>query len=424
MRGEVHSAGSTGAGRAQRPGHARAGRPARGARRHILILDQNLPVPFDRRVWQEARALTAAGYQVHVICPRSADFPARRETIGGIRIYRYPPGPEAGRLAGYLIEYPVALAAQLRLALRVRLRHRIAAVHICNPPDLLFLVALPLMALGARLIYDHHDACPELMIAKGCRPDGRQVRLVEFLERLTYRLAAVAIEMNASYRAIALRRGGMAAEDVFVVRSAPDAGRFSGARPDDRWKNGRKFLVGYVGVMNIQDGLDNLVDAARLIITGQHRDDIQFVLVGAGPELDRLSTRVSALGLGDQVVFTGRLPDADLGAVLATADVCVSPDGPSQMNHISTMNKVLEYMSLGKPVVQFDLHEGRVSAGPASLYAAGPDARSLAACIIQLVDDALLRAQLGEAGRDRFHATLSWEAQVPALLAAYRRALS
>ena len=265
----------------------------------------------------------------------------------------------------------MALAAQLRLALRVRMRHRIAAVHICNPPDLLFLVALPLMALGARLIYDHHDACPELMIAKGSRPDGRQVRLVEFLERLTYRLAAVAIEMNDSYRAIARRRGGMAAADVFVVRSAPDAGRFAGARPDDRWKNGRKFLVGYVGVMNIQDGLDNLVNAARLIITGQHRDDIQFVLVGAGPELDRLSTRVSALGLEDQVVFTGRLPDAELGAVLATADVCVSPDGPSQMNDISTMNKVLEYMSLGKPVVQFDLHEGRVSAGPASLYAAG-----------------------------------------------------
>jgi glycosyltransferase involved in cell wall biosynthesis len=391
---------------------------------HVLILDQNLPVPLDRRVWQEAQALTAAGYRVHVVCPRTREYPSRRETIGGIKIYRYPPGPEAGRFAGYLLEYLVAIAAQLGIALRVRARHRIAVVHICNPPDLLFLVALPLMALGSRLIYDHHDACPELMLAKGCREKGWQVRLATLFERLTYRACDVAIETNESFRAIALGRGRMRPENVFVVRSAPDAQRFAGARPDASWRSGRKHLVGYVGVMNVQDGLDNLLDAARLIIQERHRDDIQFVLVGGGPELARLRERVATMGLGDYVVFAGWLSEAaDLGAILATADVCVSPDGASRMNDISTMNKVLEYMALGKPIVQFDLHEGRVSAGDASLYAVRDDVPSLADCIIRLIDDALLRTQMGQLGRQRLTTTLNWESQTPHLMAAYERAI-
>lgn len=401
---------------------ARRGRPA--GRRHVLILVQNLPVPFDRRVWQEALALTRAGYQVHVVCPRTSEHPHRRETLKGVEIYRYSPGPEARRFAAYMAEYAIAITAQLSLALRIRLRHRLQIVHICNPPDLLFLVALPLIALGSRLIYDHHDACPELMIAKGHPEHSWQVRLAILLERLTYKLCAVSVETNHSYRDIALRRGQIPPGDVFVVRSAPDAERFADARPDSSWRHGRQYLVGYVGVMGMQDGLDYLIDAASLIITDWERHDIQFVLVGAGPELPRLRQRATALGLGSQVQFTGRLPDADLGAVLATADVCVNPDEANQMNDISTMNKIMEYMALGKPIVQFDLHEGRVSAGDASLYAARNDATSLAKCIIELIDDPWQRTRMGATGQQRLTTTLSWDLQIPSLLAAYERATS
>jgi len=393
-------------------------------RLHVLILVQNLPVPFDRRVWQEALALTGAGCDVHVVCPATKEHPRRRETIDGVRIYRYAPGPEARRSAAYLAEYLVAIAAQLRIALGIRLRHRVRVVHICNPPDLLFLVALPLMVLGSRLIYDHHDACPELMIAKGHREGAWQVRLVAFFERLTYRFCDVSVETNESYRDIALRRGGMSPQDVFIVRSAPECTRFADARPDEKWRHGRKHLVGYVGVMGLQDGLDYLIDAARMIICEWRREDIQFVLVGAGPEHSRLCERAWSMGLGDQVVFTGRLPDAELGAVLATADICVNPDEANQMNDISTMNKVMEYMALGKPMVQFDLHEGRVSAGDSSLYARRNDATSMAACIVALVDDQVARERMGEAGLQRLTTALSWDRQVPQLLAAYERALS
>jgi glycosyltransferase involved in cell wall biosynthesis len=391
----------------------------------VLILVQNLPVPFDRRVWQEALALNAAGYEVHIVCPRTQKYPRRRELLNDIHIYRYSPGPEARRTAAYLVEYGIAIMAQLRLALGIRLRSRIDVVHICNPPDLLFLVALPLVASGARLIYDHHDATPELMVAKGLREDGWLVRLVMLFERLTYRCAHVSIETNDSFREIALQRGKMSPEDVFVVRSAPDVQRFAKAQPDEMWKRGRKHLVGYVGIMGSQDGLDYLIDAANLIIRDWKRDDIQFVLVGAGPELSQLQERVSALSIGDYVEFTGLISSGEeLGTILATADVCVSPDKANRMNDISTMNKIVEYMALGKPIVQFDLHEGRVSAGEASLYAVRNDVSSLAEAITQLADDSEMAARMGQAGKQRLTTKLSWEMQVPKLLAAYDRALN
>jgi glycosyltransferase involved in cell wall biosynthesis len=394
-------------------------------RLRVLILVQNLPVPFDRRVWQEALALNAAGYEIHIVCPRTHEYPRRREFQNDIHIYRYSPGPEARRSAAYLVEYTIAILSQLRLALGIRLRRRIDVVHICNPPDLLFLVALPLVASGARLIYDHHDATPELMVAKGLRENGGLVRLIKLLERLTYRCAHVSIETNDSFRDIALQRGKMSPEDVFVVRSAPDVQRFAKAEPDEIWKRGRKHLVGYVGIMGSQDGLDYLIDVADLIIRDWKRDDIQFVLVGAGPELPRLRERVSSLGIGDYVEFTGLISSGEeLGTILATTDVCVSPDEANRMNDISTMNKIVEYMALGKPIVQFDLHEGRVSAGEASLYAARNDVPSLTEAIIQLVDDSEMAVRMGQAGRRRLVTALSWELQVPKLLAAYDRALS
>lgn len=390
---------------------------------HVLILVQNLPVPFDRRVWQEALALVDAGYRVHVICPGTKEHPKRREILDGVHIYRYPPVLEARRSAAYLMEYGIAILAQLRIALAIRLRHRISVVHVCNPPDLLFLVALPLIGLGCRVVYDHHDACPELMMAKGYREESPLVRVAKLCERLTYRLATVSIETNESYREIALSRGRMACDDVFIVRSAPAASRFANSQPDEKWRRGRKYLVAYVGVMGLQDGLDYLIDAALMIIRDWEQQDVQFVLVGAGPEFPRLRDRVRSLGIDDPVTFTGRLSEEDLGAVLKTADVCVDPDEANALNDISTMNKIVEYMAVGKPIVQFDLREGKFSAAEASLYAVRNDVTSLAKCIVTLLEDREGRERMGQIGRQRFTLELNWESQVPVLLDAYRRAL-
>ena len=376
----------------------------------------------DQRVWPEAQALAARGYEVHIICPRGNGCTLRRESIGGIRIYRYSPGPEGRSLIGYLPEYAIAILSQLFLTLVIRARRRIDVVHICNPPDLLFLVALPLTALGARLVYDHHDVCPELMMAKGFRAGSWQVRLNMLFERLTYRACDVSLEPNESFRDIALGRGRMSQEDVFVVPNAPRSTRFAGSRADDKYRYGRQQMVAYVGIMAIQDGLDYLIDAAHIIVADWQRHDIQFVLAGSGPELERLRERV--LNLGGYITFTGFIADpVTLGSLLATADVCVSPDPAIPVNNISTMHKTVEYMALRKPIVQFDLCEGRVSAGDASLYAASNDVTDFAKAIVRLIDDPDMRDRLGEIGFQRVTTVLSWDAQVPSLLTGYERAL-
>jgi glycosyltransferase involved in cell wall biosynthesis len=390
----------------------------------VLILVQNLPVPFDRRVWQEACGLRDHGFDVSVICPRSAQHPAAQEELDGIHVHRYRPWVEARRARGFLLEYAVALIAMTWLARRVVSRRRIDVVHACNPPDLLFLVALPLIARrGRRFVFDHHDLSPELVMAKGYGPDSAAVRTAKVLERLTFGVAAVSIATNDSYRAVASSRGGMSPADVFVVRSGPAAG-FTPVPPDPVLREGRRFLVGYVGVMGIQEGLDLLLDAAHLVVRQWDRDDVTFALAGDGPEARRLRNRARDMGLGEHVRFLGRVSDAELVRLLSTADVCVNPDEVNPLNDISTMNKVVEYMALGRPVVQFDTREGRVSTGPSARYARPNDVVSFAEEICRLLDDEDLRTTMGAQGRERFEQELAWARQIPRLIAAYERALS
>ncbi|MBB4315678.1 glycosyltransferase family 4 protein [Roseospira marina] len=388
--------------------------------RRVLIVVENLPVPFDRRVWMEARTLAAAGARVTVICPTGKGYETRDEVLEGIRVLRHPLPLDAKGAVGYLLEYGAALFWETVLAWRVWRRDGLDVIHGCNPPDLIFLVALTLRPFGVRYLFDHHDINPELYEAKFERR-GPFWRLMVLFERLTFAAARVSIATNDSYRAIAIKRGRMKPEDVFVVRSGPDLSRVKAVPPVDTWRNGRRFLVGYVGVMGQQEGLDLLLEAARLLVQEHGREDIQFVLVGGGPSLDDIRQMAETMGLAPYVTLTGRAPDADLFAVLSTADVCVNPDRVNPMNDKSTMNKIMEYMALGKPIVQFEVTEGRVSAGEASLYAAPNDPRDMAAKIAALLDDPEARTRMGTIGRQRVEADLSWDHQIAPLVAAYRR---
>ncbi|MEM6480265.1 MAG: glycosyltransferase family 4 protein [Pseudomonadota bacterium] len=397
----------------------RAAQPLAG--RRVLIIVENLPLPFDRRVWHECRTLRAAGAEVAVICPVGKGYEAPYEEIEGVHIYRHKLPLDAKGATGYLLEYTAALFHETRLAIRIARRHGFDTLHACNPPDLIFLVALPFKLLGRRFIFDHHDINPELYEAKFNRRGGFW-RLLVMFERLTFRAADVVISTNESYRAIALERGKVAPEDVFVVRSGPDLNRLVISAPNPAWRKGRAAMVGYVGVMGDQEGIDLLLDAAHKIVFDQKRD-VQFVLVGGGPALDGLKAMAADLGLGAYVTFTGRAPDADLFEVLSSADLCVNPDRVNPMNDKSTMNKILEYMAFGKPVVQFDVTEGRASAAGASLYAAPNDTDDLADKILSLLDDPQKAREMGALGRQRVENELNWDYQVDALVAAYQRAV-
>lgn len=387
----------------------------------VCIIVENLPVPLDRRVWQEARALREAGYRVSVICPKGSGFERSRETLEGIEIYRHGLG-EASRPLGYLTEYSWALTAEFFLALRVYAKTRFRILHAANPPDTIFLIGLFFKLFGARFIFDHHDLNPELFEAKfGKR--GFFYRLVSLAEHLTFRAASVSIATNESYREMAVRRGGMQPERVFIVRSCPDLQRIriGPARPE--LKEGKSYLVVYLGVMGSQEGLDLLLESIEQIVKVQNRRDTQFVLIGSGTELPRLKTLVTEKGLEAVVKFTGRIPDHELAAYLGAADVCVAPDPKNPMNDKSTMNKILEYMAYARPVVLFDLTEGRRSAGDAALYARANDPKDFAAQILKLLDSESLRRELGARGRKRIEESLNWESEKPALLAAFQLAL-
>jgi glycosyltransferase involved in cell wall biosynthesis len=388
----------------------------------VLIIVENLPCPFDRRVWQESIALKEAGYEVSIICPKGWGYDASYECLNGIHIYRHPLPFEADSAIGYALEYSNALFWELFLSLRIAWTRGFDIIHACNPPDTIFLIGALFKLIGKRFIFDHHDLNPELYEAKFGRRDI-WYRLLGLLEKWTFRTADVSIATNQSFRQIALERGSMDPSRVFVVRSGPDLTKISLSPPRPELRKGRRFLAGYVGVIGKQEGMDLLLHSIEHMRTAMGRTDCQFIIVGDGTELPSLKRLAAELGIQDLVDFVGRKTGSELWEILSTTDVCVSPDRVNPMNDKSTMNKVIEYMALGKPVVQFDLTEGRHSAGEASLYAAANDYRDFALKLCQLLDDPHQRFIMGEKGRARVEGELAWHHQLPVLLAAYRRAL-
>lgn len=387
----------------------------------ILILVENLPVPLDRRVWQEACALRDAGYEVVVVCPQMRGFTAPEETIEGIRIYRHWISGEAGGFWGFFREYTTALWGELRLTWRAWRRHRIRLIHLCNPPDLLFLVAWPFKLLGVRVIYDVHDAWPEMFEAKfGHR--GLFYWLVRAAERLTYACADVVMTTNESVRQIALRRGRKDAGKVFVVRTAPKIAA-NHAPPDPALRKGRRHLVGYVGVMGNADGVSYLVDAVAHLVHQLGRRDVQFLLMGTGPEYQNVAAQRDRLGLGEFIDLPGRVTNEALFLALRTMDLGVACDPINPYNDHCTMNKTLEYMAFGKPQVMFATREGRTSAGEAAVYVTENSAQKLAEAIARTLDDPVGRARMGRIGEERIRTDLNWESSVEQLRKAYDEAL-
>ena len=385
--------------------------------RKVLMIVENLPVPRDRRVWQEACALRDAGWGVSVICPGERGH----DVVDGIDIWRHPLPPEGEGPLGYLREYGTALAWETALAWRVLFAKGFDVIHVCNPPEIMFVIGQMFKMLGKKFIFDHHDLSPELYVAKFGHK-GWLYRLVLLLERLTYRTADVAISTNDTFRRVAVERGGMAAGRVFVVRSAPDMRRLRTLPPDPSLKRGAAHLVAYVGVMNTQDGVEYVLEAMRHIIVHKGRKDVRAVLMGDGPRLPALRRMAADFGIDSHVEFTVWADDTVMIPMLNAADVCVSPDPVNAFNHSCTMNKIMEYMALAKPVVMFNLTEGRFSAGDAALYARDDDAADLAEKILELIDDPDKSRRMGDIGRARMDQNLAWEYQVPKLLAAYEAA--
>lgn len=387
--------------------------------KHILIIVENLPVPFDRRVWQEANTLKDAGADVSIICPKMKGYNKRYEKINGIDIYRHPLKEGKGVL-GYLREYSTALFWEFVLSFQIFIKKRFQVIHGCNPPDFIFMVALFYKIFGVKYVFDHHDINPELYIAK-YNKKGFFYWFLILMERLTFATANYSIATNESYKEIAIKRGKMPANKVQVIRSGPKLDRLKINGGNIKYKKGREFLVGYVGVIGEQEGLDLLLESVEYIKS--KRDNVQFAIIGGGTELQTLKDLTIRMELQDYVDYYGRVDDKILVDILNTSDICVNPDKPTVMNNLSTMNKIMEYMALKKPIVQYDLKEGRVSAEKASLYAKNNCTKNFAEKILWLCDNPKIRTEMGEFGFNRVINKLSWEYESIKLLSFYEKIL-
>lgn len=387
--------------------------------RKVLIIVENLPVPFDTRVWQEATTLAMNGYTVSVICPKGKGYTQEEEYLQSVHIFRHDLPAEGNGAVGYAKEYLTALKEELRLAKKVYKEIGFDVIHGCNPPDDIYMVAKHFKKYGVKYVFDHHDICPELFEAKFGKTSGLLYKSQLWLEKQTYKHCTFAFVTNESYKKIAIERGKMNPNNVIVLRSGPKLERMRIMPPVESIKRGYKYMVGYLGVIGQQEGIEYLLDAAKYI--KEHDNNVFWGIVGGGPHLKALKKQAHDMGLDDCVEFTGRASDQQMLEYLNTADVCVNSDKYNSMNDKSTMNKILEYMALAKPIVQFDLTEGRYSAQDASLYAKNNDAEDMAKKIMELLDNPELRKKMGAYGRNRVVNELSWEHTSKALLEGYEK---
>ncbi len=396
--------------------------PPRQSRSCVIVVE-NLPVPLDRRVWQEAQALTRAGWAVSVICPATPDFPERFEVIDDIAIYRHALPFEARGALAYFVEYSAALFHQFRLLIKVHRERGFSIIQACNPPDLIFLPALPFKLMGKRFIFDQHDVAPELFVVKfGAK--GALHRALMFFERMSYAMADHVITANATFKDIAVSRGGKAQSLVEVVYGVPDRKRIHRVAPEPGLRGGRKFLLGYVGIINEQDGVDHLVRAVEHLVKVKGFCDFRAIVVGSGPALETVRALARSLEVEDFLSFPGYLSGESLLSHISAFDIGVIPDPLNEANDVMSMNKVFEYCALGIPTASYPLKETKRLLGEAGVYAASHDPAGLAEACLSLMQDDRLRARCATAAAKLAAEDFLWENEARKYVATYERVLA
>lgn len=393
---------------------------ADNSQKSCVIVVENLPVPFDRRVWQEAKALEAAGWQVSVICPLTERYPAKFEVIDNIAVYRHPLPLEASGTAGFIVEYGAALFHEALLLLRVYRERGFDIVQVCNPPDLLFMAAAPWKLLGKKLVFDHHDVSPELFVAK-FGPRTILLNTLKALEWLTFKCANLVISTNETFREIAIKRGGKKPEDVVTVYSVPNSSWIRRVEPRANIRARSANILGYIGIIGDQDGLDHLIRAVDWLLREGNYRDFHVVIIGDGTALASVRKLAAELKVEDHITFTGYLTGPELLECLSTFDIGVIPDPVNDYNDKISMNKVFEYSALGVPSVAYPLSETQRLLGDAGTYALGDTPADLGRACLTLLTDPQQRAVQAERAKALGESAFSWEREAGKYVAAYER---
>jgi glycosyltransferase involved in cell wall biosynthesis len=389
--------------------------------KHSLFIVENESVPYDNRVWSEAKAVKELGYRVSIISPINERSNKKRyEEIDGIHIYRHPMPTEGQESKmSFLFEYINALFWQVIYSMGIFLRSPFNVIHSANPPDNIFLIAILFKLLGVKYIFDHHDICPENYLSKFKRRD-LFYKLLLIMEKLNYKMSNIVISTNESYKKIAMKRGHKRQKDVFVVRNGPDLANVMFIPGNEFWKRGFKYLVAYVGKIAKEECIDVLLRCVRYVVFDKGVKDIRFIIVGKGSSLPEMMRFSESIGLEQYVEFTGFVPFKTFYEILTTADLCVNPEPGNSFTDKSTMVKIMDYMVIGKPIIQFNTTEGRVTAGDSAIYIDDNDETGFAEAIIALLNDPVKRSRMGELGRKRIFETLHWGKQKENLRQAYQ----
>lgn len=389
-----------------------------------LMLLENSHYPQDSRVRREATTLIDKNYQVVVICPKEKSQ-AYYETVNSVIVCRYPEPPTWNGFIGYIFEYGYSLVAMFIISLFVFFRHGFDIIHAHNPPDIMVLIAMFYKIFRKKFIFDHHDLSPELYLAKSDGEGNKYVhRALIFFEKLSFRIADHVISTNQSYREIALTRGKIDSSKITIVRNGPEKSQLSAIEPDSLLRQRASILIGYIGEMGFQDGLDYFIRSLDHLSKDFNKHDFCAVLIGSGDAVESLKVLIAQLGLTDKVYWVGYQPDSIWRPLLASVDICVVPDPTNPFNDRSTMMKITDYMALSKPIVAFDLPEHRVTAGDSAIYAPANNEYEFAKLITDLIDDPGKRLSMGQLGRDRLHNNLTWDYQAEQLCLVYETLFS
>jgi len=396
-------------------GSARASAPSTTTK-SVLLVVENLPVPYDRRVWQQALALKAANYQVSVVSPATQHHPKLAEHLEGIHVYRYPMLIEGKGYLGLIAEYVWSFICIFFWTLFVSVRRGFKVIMMANPPDIYFPIVWMWRLLGKKTVFDHHDLTPELFATKFNLNRSVVLSFLYFAERRMLRAVHKVVSTNESYKAIGMQRGRRSDEDVVVVRNAPDPARFSLRPPDPALRKSAKYMVAFLGEIGQQDGVDVLIRAISVINAQLGPNAVHYVLMGAGPHYDNIVAYAKSCGVSDQITFTGRADNDMICRVLSTADLAVDPCPDSPHANVSTATKIMEYMFFSLPVVAFDLLETRRSGDESICYARRSDEAHFSQLLVELLRDEARRRVLGRAARRRLETALSWRVSTRKLI--------
>ncbi|RJP92365.1 MAG: glycosyltransferase WbuB [Desulfobacteraceae bacterium] len=387
-------------------------------KKHILFIVENCAVPLDKRVWSEALLAREIGFDVTIISPENGKKNKKFERLDEIDIYRHPMPIEASGKTGFIFEYLNALYWELLLSIKIFISKPFHIIHGANPPDHIFIIALFFKLFGVKYIFDHHDLTPENFLAKFARKD-LLFKTLSLMEKITFKTADIIISTNESYKEIAQKRGNKKTNEIFVVRNGPDLSQYTFPPPNKKLKEGFDYLVAYLGVIATQEGIDNLLRSVHHIVYQRDIKNIIFVIVGTGTNWQEMVNLSKEMGLEEYVHFTGFIPYKDLYEILATADLCVNPEFRDEFTDKSTMIKIMDYMVFGKPIIQYETTEGKITAGDAAKYIPNNNEIDFAEAIVELLNDPESRSHMGKIAKKRINEKLNWDLQKKNLERAY-----